>query len=398
MWLSRKLGIDGQASLLVQGAILTYLAHILCQGWIASSEGFLFISMALLLAAIYRGEIEPRFHVLYFPLALFVIASFASAIASPHPIRAIRDTSEWYTFLGFPLALTLYRAVPRARMLATNAFLILLTFLSSYGIYQYFFRGFYRSLDYRITGTTAHVMTYSGILLPTSLLALALVVHRMRPLALIAMLAGTTALVLTFTRGAWIGWIAGVFVLVLIRKARLTGWVALLLFVAILFSPLTIFSRLISSVDLQQSSNLDRVRMIEAGLEMIDDYPLLGVGPSHVKPLYPLYRKADAPRFNIPHLHNNVIHIWAERGALALIAYLLLILMFVRECLRVPGPLRRRSAATGGLVIATAMTVAGLFEYNFGDTEVLLTMLDLFALCCGYLEAENGTEAVTAES
>ena len=84
---------------------------------------------------------------------------------------------------------------------------------------------------------------------------------------------------------------------------------------------------------MQQSSNLDRIRMAEAGVEIIKDYPLLGVGPANVKEVYPLYRKHDAPRFRIPHLHNNVIQLWAERGVLAS-PRTSCSSLFLRECAR----------------------------------------------------------------
>ena len=39
-----------------------------------------------------------------------------------------------------------------------------------------------------------------------------------------------------------------------------------------------------------------------------------------------------------------------------------------------------RGWAEGGIAAACGLFVAGLFEYNFGDTEVLLNMLDVWAL------------------
>jgi hypothetical protein len=33
-----------------------------------------------------------------------------------------------------------------------------------------------------------------------------------------------------------------------------------------------------------------------------------------------------------------------------------------------------------GIAVAVSLTVAGLFEFNFGDTEVFYLMLNLFAL------------------
>ena len=41
---------------------------------------------------------------------------------------------------------------------------------------------------------------------------------------------------------------------------------------------------------------IDRIRMAEGGIEMIKDYPVMGVGPAYIKEVYPLYRRADAPR------------------------------------------------------------------------------------------------------
>ena len=155
---------------------------------------------------------------------------------------------------------------------------------------------------------------------------------------------------------------------------------------AITFMPDVMFSRMVSSFDVQQSSNLDRIRMAEAGIEMIKDHPVLGVGPANVKEIYPLYRKEDAPRFRPPHLHNNIIQLWAERGILAVVAYLMLLVLFLRECARgLRGP--AREFAEAGIAITVGLACAGLFEFNFGDTEVFLIMLELFALVIASIEA-----------
>ena len=69
-----------------------------------------------------------------------------------------------------------------------------------------------------------------------------------------------------------------------------------ILTVGIALLPMSLFSRAVSSFDTRQSSNLDRIRMVQAGIEMIRDYPLLGVGPANVKEIYPLYRASDALR------------------------------------------------------------------------------------------------------
>ena len=47
-----------------------------------------------------------------------------------------------------------------------------------------------------------------------------------------------------------------------------------------------------------------------------------------------------------------------------------------------------------GVAVAVSLAVAGLFEFNFGDTEVFYIMLNLFALvvACSSKQASAGRE------
>lgn len=372
----------------VQLAVWFYLAHVFCQGWIGSSEGFLSLSIIATGYAVVRGYLRVPFHPLYFPLSLYLVTSSVSAVISPNPWRSMLEVGEWFSFLAFPLALTLYRGVPELQNLFLRVFGVFGIFVSCYGLFQYFVLG-HTDLEHRITGTTAHVMTFSGILLPVSLLFIALMFRERSMFTTVVAALSTFALVMTLTRGAWVGWLAGFAALVVLRLYRWTLPIAAVIILALVLSPISVFGRFVSMFDLQQSSNLDRIRMAQAGIEMIRDYPLLGVGAANVKEVYPLYRPPDAPRFRIPHLHNNLIQIWAERGMLSLFAYLLLLGMFLRIC---QAHLRehpdRGMYAAAGIAIAVGLLFAGLFEFNFGDTEVLLTTLDVFALIAVVLEPE----------
>jgi O-antigen ligase len=139
--------------------------------------------------------------------------------------------------------------------------------------------------------------------------------------------------------------------------------------------------------------------MVQAGAAIIADYPLFGIGPSNIKEVYPLYRSEDAPRFVVPHLHNNIVNIWAERGLFALAAYLLFFGIFVGLCLsRRRNEGWQRTWADIGLAVAVALTSAGLFEYNFGDSEVLFTTLVIFALVTHGISAEAANEPSEAVS
>jgi len=222
-------------------------------------------------------------------------------------------------------------------------------------------------------------MTFSGILLPLSLMMLLFWYRQRKWWQLVAGSLATLTLLLTFTRSVWLGWAAAAFVLVVLLRPRLAFYALPAVILFITFLPLDLFGRLVSTFDVKQSSNFDRIRMLEAGVEMIKDFPLLGVGPANVKEMYSLYRKADAPRPRPPHLHNNAVQLWAERGVLGLAAYLAFLFLFFRECVKAwKGP--NRMWAEIGVAVAVSLTVAGLFEFNFGDTEVFYLTLDLFAL------------------
>lgn len=381
----RRLDIPADTPLPVALALLFYVGHLFCAGWAASSEIFAFATIATVAWCLSKRLLAPSFHILYFPLALYGIDSTISALVSNRRIHSFGESALWGKMLLFPAALIVLRNVPRARGTALRMFLVFGALAAAIGVEQYVALGG-RDLEHRITGPAAHVMTLSGLLLPTALTFLVLWLDDVRNIVLIAGAALTNAaLVITFTRSAWIGWVVAVAVLLILRKPRALVWAVPAAIVAVSFAPLPVFSRLVSSFDTKQSSNLDRIRMAEAGVEMIKDYPAFGVGPANVKEVYPLYRKHDAPRFRIPHLHNNLIQLWAERGVLALVAYLILQVLFLRECARAwSGPAGK--FAEIGVVVAVGLAAAGLFEFNFGDTEVFWTLLDVFAITIAFME------------
>jgi len=144
--------------------------------------------------------------------------------------------------------------------------------------------------------------------------------------------------------------------------------------------------------DLSDRTNRDRIAMARAGVRIVRDSPVLGLGPDMVQPYYPLYRDPDAPRWSVPHLHNNVLQIAAANGLFAAATYIVLIGMFLARAILLLRRERRPDRAAlwaGALLGGAALTVAGLFEYNFGDTEV--EMATLLVLAVPFSKAAAGT-------
>ncbi|HJQ39829.1 MAG TPA: O-antigen ligase family protein [Thermoanaerobaculia bacterium] len=365
------------SSSLLNAAIVFYVLQILLHHKIALLMLMAFGAILCVAWAVGRGDARFSFHILYYPLALYGLISTISALAAERRIHEGYEGILWYKMLIFPAAVILFRELPRLREFILYPYALLAGGSSIWALIQFTFLD-QRDLEHRISGPASHVMTFSGLLLPLSLMFLVLWWRERKPLWLAVTILSTLTLLLTFTRSVWLGWLAAVFTLLMLTKTQLRYYAvpALLLFVT--FLPLDLFGRLISTFDMKQSSNFDRIRMIEGGIEMIRDHPVLGVGPANVKEDYALYRKQDAPRPRPPHLHNNVVQLWAERGILGLAAYVTLLALFFRMCAKAWRT--HRMWAEIGIGVAVSLTIAGLFEFNFGDTEVFYLMLNLFAL------------------
>jgi O-Antigen ligase len=124
--------------------------------------------------------------------------------------------------------------------------------------------------------------------------------------------------------------------------------------------------------------------MWRAGLSMVAEHPLLGVGPGEVRTWYQHYRRPEAIRQSTGHLHNSPIQVAAERGLPALGAWLWFWIVFFREGWRILGRVGRESSGRRALVCASlagvvGFLVAGLFEHNFGDAEVVMVVYALMA-------------------
>jgi putative inorganic carbon (HCO3(-)) transporter len=199
-----------------------------------------------------------------------------------------------------------------------------------------------------------------------------------------AALLSAWALLVSQTRSAWVGAACGLLALAALQLVRLPrrAWAAAAVAAALLLtSPTGIRSRL----TLRDESSIDRYYMWQAGLDMVIERPVFGQGPGMVEVLYSRFRWPEAPNLHQPHLHNNLMQLAAERGLPGLVFFLWWTAVALLAALREA----QRSAAQGrgagwpaAAVLASlaAVLAAGLFEYNLGDSEVLMLVLLLTAV------------------
>jgi len=328
----------------------------------------------------------PKLRPLYRPLGLYVLLLGASVVASYEPRVSAGSLSELMSLSTLFLGPLLVRGERTARRLV-EAITLMGTAVALYGLAQ-FFQG-YGGLDRRIRGPFSHWMTFAGVLLLCDLLLLARLAvdpASRKPWRFLVGAVLTAGLLGSLTRGAIIALVVLLGVLLALRRnprALLALLPAGLLF--LLLAPIPLLSRVLSISDLRDPSSYDRLCMFDAGLHMIAERPLFGLGPDMVQRRYPLYRHPTAPRYWVPHLHNSFLQLTAERGLPALGAYLWMMAASITLAVR---RFRRRGGFAGpradldlGCALAlVGFNLAGLFEYNWGDTEVQRLVLFLLAL------------------
>jgi O-antigen ligase len=358
--------------------LLAFVATV--QVSIVAAQAFFMLLLFAWVATLVRDKTRPTAPRFFWPLLGYAAVTLISSAFSIDPIESLIDSRQLYLFLIVPV---LYDVARGSRTKTVMDVIITVGALAAaYGIVQYGMLHF-DSLRLRPRGTMGHYMTYSGTLMLVIGIAAARIVFgvRDRLWPALVMPALIVALTLTFTRSAWVGVCVGVSLLFILKDFRLTGLIPVIVALLFALAPDRITDRIMSVFDLRDPSSRDRVAMVQTGAAMIKDHPLTGVGPNMVERLYIQYRDPNGVQKVNPHLHNVPIQIAAERGLPALAIWLAFIAILATGVFRIfRGRADHRVLAAGGLAAIAAMLAAGMFEYNFGDSEFLMLFLVIVTL------------------
>ncbi len=250
----------------------------------------------------------------------------------------------------------------------------------------------------RARGPSGHYMTFAGQLelIASVALGIALVSRgRWRRVAAAVATLGLLCLIVTYTRSAWLGTLVSAALLLALWRARWVAALVLVVLVAFPFAPAPLRDRVTSIVDPRHETNVERTHMWSAGLQMLRDHPITGVGLQDLKPIYDRYRPPEAHE-RAGHLHSVPIHVAATMGVVGLAALALLVVGLFRCATQGLRPMLRAARRAHGdraederlaaglrlgvLGALAAFMVSGLFEWNLGDEEVLYPLYVLAGL------------------
>jgi O-antigen ligase len=377
----------------VTGALLMALVSIsLAQLCLVAA----ILSWVFLLIAKGRRAEVPGF---FWPLLGYIAWSLLASALSRDPATSFSDSRELLLALIVPVALAAFYSI-RAYDLGTLALPVSALLAGLYALARY---ALAHAASVRVRGFMGHYMTQAGLLMLFAAAALALILYRRdksRWLWGAALAVSLPALALTLTRSAWIGLAAAVCLVLLLYKPRTLIVVPVLALAFFVLATPAMKQRARSIFTTYGYSNQERLEYVRAGLKIIAQNPVHGTGPRTVSKVfqYPEYGLSEQAKRNV-HLHNDMIQIAAERGLPALLAWLAFLVWAVVDLLKLAraGDDRAlRAAAVGGLAAIAALFVGGLFEYNFGDSEVASLFYFLIALPFARRAAGRGTGASAA--
>ena len=365
---------------------------------ISIAATYIFAGIALLLwivDTLRRRRLRLRWPPFALPLLLFVLSIGISVVFSEDPGTSASALKKLVRFLFVPLMFTWFG---QAHVDWTVRRIYWVLGASAvYALAQYYWL-MEPDLAHRITGFMSHWMTFSGQLMMGAVsLGVYLCRERFTP-------AGTSAangeekgwrrlpsrgllllgiliwsLLVTFTRNAWLGTAAGGLLLVVLTKKTRVLLLLLGLMALLILLPTPFQDRLLSGVDLTDTTTQVRLEMVRAGSRLIAEHPWTGVGPGMVSREVLKYRShQEYPDWAYQHLHNNFLQVAAETGLVGLAFWLALWIVLIRDLVRMwlrSESEQVRFLSLSALCITAAFHVAGCLEYNFGDSEVLILLL-----------------------
>jgi O-antigen ligase len=208
------------------------------------------------------------------------------------------------------------------------------------------------------------------------------------------------ALILTFSRGAWLGWAASVFFLTIISRKWVLLALSLLLTTACVLTFSSIQDRLATMIQPHDDPALrERLQLFMSSLKVGMENPLLGVGYGRGRlkeALRPHLKGTEFEDGPIWHAHNVYLELLAGTGFLGLLTFLWLIGATLRRVLSA-ALVREDAQRLLGFALATswvAAIVTGMGDIPFYHHETRIFFFSLLATAQIYYSSADAIDAL----
>lgn len=335
----------------------------------------------------------------FWPGMAFIGVLLLSASFAPDLVTSAKEILRWVALLGTLVVAASFCGREPARRIVLSALFAAMTAEALLGWAQFFLRrgppAFRIGPFLRAYGTFGQPNPYGGYLAMLLPVTIALIVAERpwerRPsafgaLALVGAGTGGAALLMSMSRGALVGVLVGLGLLValnvrrggLVLVAVAFGIVVAFGLQALNLVPAVVAARLAQIIQYvgwfdassvqptpQIWAIVERMAHWQAAWNMYLAHPLLGVGPGHYPLAYPDFRVNDLWKAPLGHAHNIYLNVMAEEGFFGITGYAAFWVGWVVVLLRAyrrAGARADRALASGVLAGLLAVTVHNLFD------------------------------------
>lgn len=335
------------------------------------------------------------------PIHLLVLLYWGIAVvataASPVRAAALEGLIKFTLYLLLFVLMARVLRSPRIRSVVIATYLLTALLVSVVGLRQWFFGAdalaTWVDPESTLAGTTrvysflGNPNLLAGYLLPAVGFSAAAFFawKRWLPKALAVMMwiANSACLVLTFSRGGWIGFVVACFCLLMLLvhwfsiylpqfwrrwtlPIVLAGSATFVLLAVIAVDPLR--ERVLSIFSgREDSSNNFRINVWMAVIEMIKDRPILGIGPGNdaFNRIYPQYQ---ATGYTALSAYSIFLEVAVEVGFVGLGCFLWILLVTFNHCWVQLQRLRKIGSREGFWLMAAGATMLGMLVHGAVDT------------------------------
>jgi O-antigen ligase len=246
------------------------------------------------------------------------------------------------------------------------------------------------SRRFRVSGFSRHFITYADQMQLLALLCYGFMLVLLRKAGLRGrqlIIAGaafslfTLALILTSTRAAIASFLLALLIVSVLTggKRMMLAAIALSLLLGVAAWYALISTRAVTTGSFIDDSSARRIGYMRAGLKLIPQHPLLGVGMDAHK-LH--WQEWGFPGDYITHTHSTPIQLALDRGLPALVCFVWLMAMMTVTAWRGAW---NQDIFSSGLSLGVSGALVGfcagsLVNYNFGDSEIVMLLLFVWTL------------------
>ena len=314
----------------------------------------------------------------------------------------------YFVFVGLYYGVRYFVSTQRRLVLSVSYFTLSGICVCGFGFLQYFTGSYetttwtdtqlFSDISGRIYSTFQNPNVFGEYLLFLVPLALAMVLitkNRFHKLVYgVCLLSSLICLILTYSRGCWLGLIAGMglFLLLLYRKALIPLFLAAPF--AVFVMPENILKRFMSIGNLKDGSTAFRVYVWRGTVDMLKKlWPTgTGIGNYSFEVSYAPFAYMD---IMAPHSHSLYFHLLSETGIFGFLTFLCLVYYILRQLFLVYKHLKNRELQILSVALISGFVsflIQGFFDNTFYNYRMYMLFFALLSLAAA-LYAVGGDKA-----